>query len=491
MMNYLSRFAAVVALLVATETAKAAPDASPWERSVVTIEVTRKQYDYFQPWSKRMESVQKNGVVVGPRQILTTAEHMNDTALLRVQKGGHGTWWNGQVQWIDYHANLALVTATDAKLWDGLEAVTLADPIPAKGSAQLARWRNGQLETHKAELNRLIVKHAKLSFIDHVQLELDSEISGAGWAEPVISGRKLFGLVCSQDGINCTAIPAPFIKSILDAQKKGPYRGLGYFDFVWTRAENPNTLKFLKLEGEPRGVIILDTPSLATNSAPLRPRDLILQIDGFEIDVEGNYKDPAYGNLLLENLSTRNRWAGDSVRLKILRDGKPLDVNYTLPKAKYTDELVPEEIFDREPEYLVAGGLVFQPLTEPYLRSWGGDWRRKAPFRLSYYTQDKPTARRPSRILLSLVLPDPYNLGYQDYRFLVVDQVNGQPVSKLSDVQSALAKPSGGYDVIQFARGEAVRRMVLDAEGIEDATHRVMQRYGIDRDLVVDPAAAR
>ena len=39
-----------------------------WEHSIVTVEVARKQYDYYQPWSKRTRRLQKAGVVAVPRR---------------------------------------------------------------------------------------------------------------------------------------------------------------------------------------------------------------------------------------------------------------------------------------------------------------------------------------------------------------------------------------------------------------------------------------
>src|SRR5207247_1894547 len=36
-------------------------DPSAWEHSIVLLDVTRKQYDYLQPWTKRMKSAQKIG----------------------------------------------------------------------------------------------------------------------------------------------------------------------------------------------------------------------------------------------------------------------------------------------------------------------------------------------------------------------------------------------------------------------------------------------
>src|ERR1700757_358955 len=86
---------------------------SSWENSIVTLEVSRKKYDYYQPWSRRTSQTQKTGLVLDEHQILTTADEMFDRTLVRLQKNGRGRWWLGELTWIDYHANLALVTTVD------------------------------------------------------------------------------------------------------------------------------------------------------------------------------------------------------------------------------------------------------------------------------------------------------------------------------------------------------------------------------------------
>jgi hypothetical protein len=58
-------------------------------------------------------------------------------------------------------------------------------------------------------------------------------------------------------------------------------------------------------------------------------------------------------------------------------------------------------------------------LTDSYLQSRGAEWKRRAPFRLFYYREQAPTKERPALIFLSQVLPDAYNTGYQEQRYLV------------------------------------------------------------------------
>lgn len=468
----------ILCLLASAALLPAAP-AAEWENSLVFLEVTRKGYDVFQPWSPRARAVQKNGLVIGPREILTTAEELSDRTLIRVQKGGRGKWWNAEVTWIDYHANLAVLTASDATLWAGLKPAAFVTGKPPKDGLQIVRWRNGNLEVRKAEFNQFIVEDARLSFIQHLQLECSTEMQGVGWAEPLVAGGKIAGIASGQSGNNARFLPASFIEPILTARKAGKYPGLGYFPFTWTPVENPSTFKFLKLPGEPRGALVIDVPAVPKLEQNLKPRDLILSVDGFDVDNQGYYKDPDYGQLIVENLGSRRKFAGDVVKMRVWRDGAQLTLDYKLPKLDYSVKLLAEQTFDQAPEYLIAGGLVFQPLNIPLLRGFGDDWKRRAPFRLVHFAGELPSAERSALVALTSVLPDPYVLGYQDARLLVVDTVNGRKISRVADVQEAMRQPQDGFHVIEFLRGDNLRRIVLDAKEMDAATKRILERYRI------------
>jgi hypothetical protein len=85
-------------------------------------------------------------------------------------------------------------------------------------------------------------------------------------------------------------------------------------------------------------------------------------------------------------------------------------------------------------------------------------------------------------VLLSQVLPDAYNIGYQEQRGLVIDKVNGRRISRLSELREAFEQPVNGFHVIELIRSDSLRQVVLAAGDTEkEATARVLQRYGIDQ----------
>lgn len=454
-----------------------------WENSIVELEVTRKSYDYIQPWSKTTATARKIGTVIGEREILTTAIGLNDKILIRIQKGGRGRWFNGEIKWLDYHANLALVTSDSDSFWEGVKPVELADKDFNRDGLQIARWRSGKMETRKADFYEWRDRTLQLSTVSCLHLGANTEADGLGAAEPVFDGEKLVGITVGKGGDTASIVPYAFIRPVLKAQREGTFTGLGIFDFTWQPTRNPDTLEYLGLKGEPRGVVVIKVPKKKDRKSVMKVRDLILEVDGFPIDNEGEYKDPDYGHLTLENLTThKGRRVGDKVKIKVLRDKKEMEVTYTMPAADYSLDLVPDYTFDQEPEYLMTAGIVFQPLTEDFLRRWGSSWTRRAPFRLLYFRDKESTEKTPSLVVQTIVIPDPINLGYEGIRFQVVDKVNDKKIHTLADLAAAMKEPKDGFHVVEFIKGSAAQRLVLDAAETDNATRRVLARYGIPKD---------
>ena len=451
------------------------------QQSIVRFDVTRNDHNFRVPWDKRAQSVSKLGAVIDGNEVLTTAQGLANHTLVRLQKGGRGRWFNGEVKWVDFQANLAVVGVSDEIFWSDLTPIQFAEADELRDDLQVVRWRAGNIERRAAEFSRFTVADANFNQAPRIELKASSEIEGAGRGELMVSGAKVVGLVASKSGSTCSVIPAPFITAALKLRADGNYRGLGYFDFIWQPASNPATTEFFELNGPARGVLVIKTSTRPGAKSPLNLHDIILEVDGFPIDIQGDYLDPDYGHVIMEYLACRNKWAGDIVKLKVWRDGKTQQIDYTLPKADFTENLVTDRPEGAEPTYLIAGGLVFVPLSAEYLSSWGKDWQRNAPFRLVFYNNQKPEKAQRSLVVLSLVLPDFYNIGYQERNAqnLVLDKANGLRIDTLKSLANALKSPEDGFHVFEFKKGSALQKIILDAEKLDAANQRIAKRYRI------------
>ena len=126
-------------------------------------------------------------------------------------------------------------------------------------------------------------------------------------------------------------------------------------------------------------------------------------------------------------------------------------------------------------------GLVFQPVNGPLLDALGSNM----PVLLDYYRSQKSVQKRDGLVVLSKVLPDDYNLGYERLSLQIVDTVNGHTIENLYSLQSALKNPIDGFHRIQFLREENFQHIVLDAATIQAATERVLDHYQIPKAKVI------
>lgn len=470
----------LLGLLLVTSSGAAAPGKKSTffnaEASLVEIEVTRKAYNYSIPWRISNQQIRKNGIVISQNRILTTADGLSDQYLCRIRKGGQSIDYRANILWVDYHTNIALLDVADAAFWKAMRPVKLAEKIPMNGDLKVYRWSSGRIESRAAEISRLFIDQSKTSYVSHFTLAASTEMNAAGWAEVVIHRNGLVGLTSSaSEGGQLKILPAPFIKRILRSLENGDRPVAAFFDFKWMRGKNPALMRYKGFDREGTGIIITEIGQQGLSDNTLKVGDILFEVDGFPVDNDGKYIDPDYGRLSISGLATRSHFAGESIRMKVWRERAELDLNYLLPAADFRKSVIPERCYDQPPEYYLAGGLVFQPVSGPLIRALG----QSTTLLLDHYYERPPIQEKEGLVLLSMVLPDTYNQGYEYLRLHLIDQINGLPINNLEEVGKALDQPLDGYHRIRFMSDESMLHIVLDAEELPAATERILQRYRI------------
>lgn len=446
------------------------------KNSLIEIEITKKIYDYKTPWVSRNGRIHKNGILIGPNQILTTADGFSGQYICRITKGGESRQYRAQVKWVDYYGNVSLLDVSDPEFWEGMTPVELAAKVPQSGELQIYRWNSGRIEDRSAEIIRLYNGVSKLSYLTHLKLSVSSEINSAGWAEVVFDGERLVGLTESANSDNhLTILPAPFIRGVLDHKKRSQGAGLGTFDFQWMYSKNPALKESKGFHKKEVGVVVTEVGGKGLSDNTLKVGDLILSVDGFEIDSEGKYLDPEYGRLSFFGLSTRRHSAGEALPMTIWRDEAEQVIQYILPKADFEKSWIPQQHYDAAPQYLIAGGLLFQPLNGPLIRALG----KQKPLLINYYGYVPSLNGRKGLVVLSTILPDDYNRGYEGFYYLPVDKINGYTIEDLEDIQDALEQVEGEFHLIEFMPDEVIQQIVLDAASMPNATRRILRHYRI------------
>jgi hypothetical protein len=449
---------------------------------VVSVRVTGQEWNWRTPWAKQApwNRVVTGLVVPGPR-VLVASPAIGNHLLIEVQKLGREERWPARVRLADAEGPLALLEVDDATFWTGLVPLDLAETVPVSGEAKVHRWlRSGQFDTATANLRQVRAARHGVSRVSLTTLEMTSAMEG-GDSEVVVAGGKALGLVTSRAGDTLLALAAPVLRQFLAAADQPSYPGFARAGLAWQELTNPALREYLGLRPGEGGVRLTRVLPHGSGAGVLEPGDVLLEVGGVAIDATGQYEHPLYGRLSCAVLFTEGRRPGDALSLRILRGGERLDRQIVLRRMLPEEERVPPYVIGRGPEYAVVGGLVFQELSGPYLTAASDGGRRPMP-RLQIAVDREgaaPDPVRPRLVVLTSVLPDAANLGYQDLRDLIVTTVNGAAIGSLAELRRAFATPTGGYHVVEFLPGQGPGRLVLDAAEAEAARARVQGLYGV------------
>lgn len=481
---------ATAALALATGVATGQPKLAPrvatepeLRQGVVTIRVTGQDWNWRTPWAKQGPWQRVlTGLVLPGRRLLVASSSLGNQLLIEVQKLGQPRRTPARLVLADHEGPLALLEVDDPSFWEGLAPLPLAEQIPVSGEVTVCRWlRAAQLESSRGVVAQVRASRHGSSRVSLLTLDLSSNIDGGGDSEVVMAGGKVVGLATSRAGDVLTAIASPVLRQFLADAQQPPYRGFARVGVAWQELTNPALREYLGLQPEEGGVRITRVLAHGAAAGVLEVGDVILEVGGAPVETNGQFNHPLYGRLDLPLLFTDGRRPGDAVDLRILRGGERRTVSLALQRMLPEQDRVPPYVVDHGPEYAVYGGLVFQHLTGPYLATWP-DWTRRAPPRLLIaYDRDgaEPTPERPRFVVLTSVLPDAVNLGYQDLHDLIVTAVNGSPVGSLDDLRRAFARPRGGFQVVELLPGQGPGRIVLDAAEVAAASERIRTAYGI------------
>jgi hypothetical protein len=299
----------------------------------------------------------------------------------------------------------------------------------------------------------------------------------------VTKDGSLAGLLLSYNSKEQTShiLPAAIIQAFLNDIGDGAYQGFPTLGVAFDQTLDDQLRRFTGIADKEGGIFVrqVATGSSAAKGG-LKEGDVILKINGHAIDSRGNYEDAKYGKLNFSHLVRGGAKVGDVASMEIVRDGKPKTLEIGLERRLPEDYLVDPYMFDRGPRYLIMGGLIFQELTEPFLKSWGDQWQTRAPFRLVFANanpEDYEKEGREKLVFLSQVLRTDSTIGYENLNSVVVTKVNDKPIRDLLDLSDAFRKPgANGIHKIEF---DSYPRLVFLDDRMARAINQLLIQYGI------------
>ena len=479
------KFALSLSLFIAAATLAMAETNEPIDQSVVEVLVTTQRYDPRVPWRReRPGSRAGYGVVIAPGRIVTPEDLVRNAMLVEIRCPGQGAKTSARIVQTDARADAALL-AIDVESdgmnlppaeWDG--AVTTGTKVKLVQFDSAGQMQAGEGRVTEVTVSQLPeAPHSILTFSVLTDLKLD-RVGG-----PVFRNGRLVGLAVRYDESSQTSVilPTSVLKRFVEAASNPPYRGIATAGIFWTPLIDPAKRRYLGLPDANLGVLVVRTVPESGATGVLAPDDVIVEWDGRPIDSQGYYNDTEFGRLSFSHLIAGYRSPGDTVPATIMRSRQRMNVRVRLDAFEDRKALIPLNTEGQQAGYLVEGGLVLRELSADYLQAFGTRWLLTANPRLVnlYLTRAQfPDTPGERVVILSDVVPDVINKGYNGYRDDVVTHVNGQPVSNLKEVFAVRERDGGIWRVTTQSRGVDI---VLERAQLDEANRRISERYRIPK----------
>jgi len=96
-----------------------------------------------------------------------------------------------------------------------------------------------------------------------------------------------------------------------------------------------------------------------------------------------------------------------------------------------------------------------------------------------YYEAGEPSDERREVVVLSTVLADEINVGYQDLEDVVIVEANGKRLATMEDLVEAVEGNEGRFHVFVDAMG---KQIVLDSERTDERSGIILENYKVGAD---------
>eukprot|EP01087_Luapelamoeba_hula_P010354 TRINITY_DN2738_c0_g1_i1.p1 TRINITY_DN2738_c0_g1~~TRINITY_DN2738_c0_g1_i1.p1 ORF type:complete len:629 (-),score=95.96 TRINITY_DN2738_c0_g1_i1:30-1916(-) len=366
---------------------------APYLSSVVKVFVVRSKVSYVLPWQKRApKNATGSGFCISDQRILTNAHVVEGHTAVLVRRHGNPKRYEAQVVCIGYQCDIALLKVDDVSFWHGYTPLKFGKVPALQDSVTCVGYPTGgdNISVTCGVVSRVDVRTFVGRYCALLAVQIDAAINSGNSGGPVFKGDKVVGIAFSSHTRAQNIghiIPVPIIKRFLTEYDTNGSCTICESAIKTIHVENGAIRSFYGMKEGMSGILVVQVHPLsplaknrATGAEILKAEDIILSVDNVRIADDGTiiYRgDERVNNEYLFGI----KYTGEILKLKVLRDKQELELQTIM---HWTPPLVPRiHGFDCFGSYYVVGGLVFVPLTIPFLKAtYGDEWQKKAPISL-------------------------------------------------------------------------------------------------------------
>ncbi len=427
--------------------------------SVLRIQSATQIPDYSTPWSAgNFGGGNGTGFIIGHNRILTNAHVVSNAQFILITVHGSPRQYPAKIEYIAHDCDLAILSVEDFSDFEDFPVFEFGDIPRLESEVSAIGYPIGgeRISVTRGVVSRIDFQPYAHTRVDsHLVIQIDAAINPGNSGGPVLQDGKVVGVAFQglrQADNTGYIIPTPVVRRFLTDIETGSYDhyvDLAISDFHLT---NPAMRDALGLPDDGRGILVTNVVPTGSCDGHLMPGDILMAIDGLEIDSVGMVE--LDGEKVIYQEVVERKFAGDVVELRFIRDREWHDAAVELIPLEWSRRMHAVQ-YDKRPRYVVFAGLVFQPLntnlfaaakfSDVTVRRLYTDYVRRGLF------QDKRDV-----VVLSRILSDSINSHLGEFEGRVVQRINGDDVTDLAHARELLDQNPTAFSFEGVVRDEIV-----------------------------------
>ncbi|KAI3979068.1 hypothetical protein MKX01_016243 [Papaver californicum] len=447
--------------------------------AVVKVYCTHTAPDYSLPWQKQRQYTSTGSAfLIGDGKLLTNAHCVEHGTQVKVKRRGDDTKYVAKVLAKGVECDIALLSVESEEFWKGAEPLHFGRLPCLQDAVTVVGYPLGgdTISVTKGVVSRIEVTSYAHGASELLGIQIDAAVNPGNSGGPAFNSQGecigvAFQVYRSDDAENIGyVIPTTVVSHFLDDyEKNGKYTGFPCLGVLLQKLENPALRTCLKVQSN-EGVLVRKIEPTADAYNVLKEGDVIVSFDDVSVGSEGTVPFRSTERIAFRYLISQ-KFAGDTVEIGIIRKGAFMQVQTVVNPRVH---LVPYHIEGGQPSYLIIAGLVFTPLSEPLIDEECEDTIGLKLLAKARYSSAKFKGEQ--IVVLSQVLANEVNIGYEDMGNQQVLKFNGTRVKNISHLSHLVDSCQDKYLVFEFEDNFVA---VLDREAATTASPRILKDYGI------------
>lgn len=483
---------------------KSKSDIKYLQTSIVNIEVHSFQYSYEIPWNPpNIRSSGGSGFIIAinnKKYILTNAHVVSSAFQIRVKRQGQYQFFYAKVLYIAHDCDLALLDIDDKLnppdvFYKDVIPLEIGDVPELNSPVYVIGFPIGgeKISITQGIVSRIDMDTYSHSGVDsHLVIQVDAAINPGNSGGPAIQNGKVIGVAFQilRSGENLGyLIPPPVIKKFLkDITIDGKYDGYIELGILYQTTENVMMKKILELPEEYKnhGVYIYDILPDASAEGWIKKGDILIEIQGYKVKDTGDifYKGE-YINLIeiIDNLEQ-----GELIRVKVLRNKEIKDLVFPAKITRMLD--FQRKNYDHPPEFILYGGLLFQPLTSDLMSNYSSIWlernRSEILFYYFYAIQNRTTLNNRQKIILTKTLLNSIKNYAKTFEHSIVSKINGKDVYNMYQFLKLLQEIQRNNSTLILEFEGKKMPLVLEIDKLKEIHKQIIRQYNLKNYYYLD-----